>query len=116
MSSANGVKYDILLSTVAPLADPTLTMNEVYAGVPPPGVNPQATLPLYLAGLRVGIEVCIREAGWIPAFANGSEQSFSNQAVWSAESPYLRMNTAPLCLKLFCLLDSTVFTLFVCQQ
>ena len=47
--------------------DPTMTMSGVYAGVTPPGVNPQATIPLYIGMLREKAERCTRELGGLGA-------------------------------------------------
>lgn len=48
-------------------ADPTLTMEELYAGYCPPGNNPGTVLTLRVDRLRHTLSMFIIERGYLPA-------------------------------------------------
>ena len=48
-------------------ADPSLTIEELFAGDCPPGHNPEAVLVLNLDALRYELEMDIKGRGYLPA-------------------------------------------------
>ena len=48
-------------------ADPTLTIEELFAGNCPPNHDPQTVLVLHVSDLRRELECAIRARGYIPA-------------------------------------------------
>ena len=48
-------------------ADPTLTMDELFSGYCPPGINPETELTLEVSGLRRELKWTITENGYLPA-------------------------------------------------
>ncbi|KAG0639557.1 hypothetical protein HOY80DRAFT_904825 [Tuber brumale] len=59
--------YQIFPTPAQPLADPWITMDELFGGDTPSGLNPETQLPLSINRLRLEVEVGIRQQGHDPA-------------------------------------------------
>ncbi|KAG0636996.1 hypothetical protein HOY80DRAFT_1138674 [Tuber brumale] len=59
--------YQIFPTTGQPSADPWITMDELFGGDTPSGLNPETQLPLSINRLRLEVEAEIRQQGHDPA-------------------------------------------------
>ncbi|KAG0640508.1 hypothetical protein HOY80DRAFT_1135920 [Tuber brumale] len=59
--------YQIFPTPAQPLADPWITMDELFGGDTPSGLNPETQLPLSINRLRLAVEEGIRRQGHDPA-------------------------------------------------
>ncbi|KAG0640491.1 hypothetical protein HOY80DRAFT_1021894 [Tuber brumale] len=59
--------YQIFPTPAQPVADPWITMDELFGGNTPSGLNPETQLPLSVNRLRREVEVQIRQQGHEPA-------------------------------------------------
>ncbi|KAG0640515.1 hypothetical protein HOY80DRAFT_1135923 [Tuber brumale] len=59
--------YQIFPTPAQPVADPWITMDELFGGDTPSGLNPETQLPLSINRLRLEMEVGIRQQGHDPA-------------------------------------------------
>ncbi|KAG0636992.1 hypothetical protein HOY80DRAFT_908426 [Tuber brumale] len=59
--------YQIFPTPAQPLADPWITIDELFGGDTPSGLNPETQLPLSINRLRRAVEAGIRRQGHDPA-------------------------------------------------
>ncbi|KAG0635376.1 hypothetical protein HOY80DRAFT_1093753 [Tuber brumale] len=59
--------YQIFPTPAQPLADPWITIDELFGGDTPSGLNPETQLPLSINRLRLEVEAEIRQQGHDPA-------------------------------------------------
>ncbi|CUS13269.1 unnamed protein product [Tuber aestivum] len=59
--------YPIFPSPSEPHPDPWITVDELFGGMVPGGLNPGTRLPLSLERLRVRVEAEMRQQGFVPA-------------------------------------------------
>ncbi|CUS13271.1 unnamed protein product [Tuber aestivum] len=59
--------YSIFPSPSQPYPDPWITVDELFGGMAPGGLNPGVQLPLSLERLRVRVEAEMRQQGFVPA-------------------------------------------------
>jgi len=48
-------------------ADPTITMDEIFSGHCPPGLNPETMLGLGVDDLRRNLKMVMAKSGYVPA-------------------------------------------------